>query len=74
MSLKFAEYIHPFINIDHVRMSKGVEIKLRILGCVKVTDVVIENMNFIITSKKYEIETGHHLVTLVLTEVSEYID
>ena len=74
MSLKFAEYINPFINIDSVRVSHGVEIKLRILGCVKVTKVEVQNYNYIITAKKYEVETGHHLVTLVITEVTDYID
>ena len=38
------------------------------------TDVQVENFNYVITSKKYEVETGHHLVTLYLTEISAYME
>lgn len=67
MSLKFAEYANPTLNIDKVTFDKGIFIKLRILGCVKISDIKIEKFNHLIRSKKYEPETGHHIVHLVIT-------
>ena len=44
---------------------------MRVLGCIKITEMVVENYNFMILSKKYEPKTGHHLVSLAITELKD---
>lgn len=73
LSLKFAEYMNPSINIDSVKFDKGIFIKLRVIGCVKMTDVQVEKLNYLILKKNYEPNTGHHLVSLAVTEIQNYI-
>lgn len=71
--LKFSEYMNPSINIDSIKFQKGIFMKLRILGCVKITDIKIDDRNFMILKKRFEPNTGHHLVNIVVTEVDDYI-
>jgi len=37
------------------------------MGCVKITDVKIPGLNYLILSKKFIPDTGHHLVKLIVT-------
>lgn len=73
MSLKFGEYVNPTILIDEVKFNKGILIKLRFLGCVKITDIKIDGINFLILSKKLVPDTGHHLVNLIVTQIEDYM-
>lgn len=40
---------------------------------MKITDIKIDGVNFLILSKKLVPDTGHHLVNLIVTQIEDYM-
>ena len=73
MSLKFLEYMNPYIKVDKAIYKQGLIFNLRIIGCVKLDTISVVGRNHLILSEQYQPDTGHHLVNMVITDSEKYL-